>query len=60
MIVKPFFKYLEKNRSILFFFVPQSRLGLQNTPTAPLQKDKILPITSVLDMPLNNLIARIQ
>ncbi len=35
------------------------QLGLRNTPTTFLQKDKTPP-TSVLDMTLNNLMVRLQ
>ena len=37
-----------------------SQLGLKNTLTAPLQRGKTPPLTSVLDMTLNNLMMRFQ
>ena len=41
------------------FLTRPSRLGLQNTTTASLQKSKI-PLKSVLDVTLNNLMVRLQ
>ena len=46
----------DNNFNILSF---PSQLGLQNTLTASLQRDKT-PLTSVLDMTLNNLMVRFQ
>ena len=49
-----YFRLIPKN-------VLPSQLGLQNTLTsAPLQRGKTLPLTSVLDMTLNNLMVMFQ
>ena len=43
-----------------FFFELPSQLGLQNTPTASLQRSKTPTPTSVLDFTPNNQMARLQ
>ena len=48
------YKYQDLARELKKYGASPSRLGLQNTPTAPLQRGKTPP-TSFLDMTLNNL-----
>ena len=61
-----FLPVMKKDLHMLMIVTPKvippilpSRLGLRNTPTAPLQRGKTTP-TSVLDMTLNNLMGRVQ
>ena len=51
----PYEKSLETYRMHLVWIFRPSRLGLSNTPTASLQRNKTPPAISVLDMTLNNL-----